>query len=58
MPKQYNSEIEKELHLTRLSIERIEKQLRSFELYLKEVGLNQREMMEFGVTLREGEKNA
>tara|TARA_R100000654_G_scaffold20441_9_gene41242 strand:+ start:1726 stop:1938 length:213 start_codon:yes stop_codon:yes gene_type:complete len=28
MPKQYNSEIEKELHLTRLSIERIEKMLK------------------------------
>ena len=28
MPKQYNSEIEKELHLTRLSIERVEKMLK------------------------------
>ena len=28
MPKQYNSEIERELHLTRLSIERIEKMLK------------------------------
>ena len=27
MAKQYNSEIEKELHLTRLSIERVEKKL-------------------------------
>ena len=27
MPKQYNSEIEKELHLTRLSIERVERKL-------------------------------
>ena len=28
MAKQYNSEIEKELHLTRLSIERVEKMLK------------------------------
>ncbi len=28
MTKQYNSEIEKELHLTRLSIERVEKMLK------------------------------
>ena len=35
MTKQYNSEIEKELHLTRLSIERIEKMLK--ELLPKEV---------------------
>ncbi len=27
MTKQYNSEIERELHLTRLSIERVEKKL-------------------------------
>ena len=27
MAKQYNSEIEKELHLTRLSIERVERKL-------------------------------
>tara|TARA_B100001250_G_scaffold388268_1_gene386388 strand:- start:2509 stop:2640 length:132 start_codon:yes stop_codon:yes gene_type:complete len=30
MTKQYNSEIEKELHLMRLSIERIEKMLKEF----------------------------
>lgn len=35
MARQYNSEIERELHLTRLSIERIEKMLK--ELLPKEV---------------------
>ena len=35
MARQYNSEIEKELHLTRLSIERIEKMIK--ELLPKEV---------------------
>tara|TARA_R100001463_G_scaffold51104_1_gene101640 strand:- start:41 stop:172 length:132 start_codon:yes stop_codon:yes gene_type:complete len=35
MPKQYNSETEKELHLLRLSSERIEKYLK--ELLPKEV---------------------
>ena len=35
MAKQYNSETERELHLTRLSIERIEKMLK--ELLPKEV---------------------
>jgi len=40
MTKQYNSEIEKELHLTRLSIERIEKKtdkiITAFDLLLTE----------------------
>jgi len=35
MARQYDSEIERELHLTRLSIERIEKMLK--ELLTKEV---------------------